>query len=174
MDSQQIANWVQAITGVALLTGIGLVVWELQQNREAFQSQLTSDAYHNISQRNIALLGEHPTKVLAKACDAPDSLTRAELHILEAFYMDNLNTLRRNYVIARRGDYYDVDYWKRYPYDITVMFETQVGISFWRTMTGWLEPDIKRFGDELLASGDFTSCTKMYDAWISDFTTLAE
>ena len=174
MDSQQITNWVQVIAGVAVLVGIGLVVWELQQNREAFQSQLTSDAYQNISQRNIALLGENPTEVLAKACDAPDSLTRAELRILDAFYMDNLNSLRRSYVIARRGDYYDVDYWKRYPYDITVMFETQVGISFWRTMTGWLEPDIKRFGDELLATGDFTSCTKMYDAWVSDFTTLAE
>ncbi len=174
MDSQQITNWVQVVPGVALLVGIGLVVWELQQNREAFQSQLTSDAFHNMSQRNITLLGEQPTKVLAKACDAPDSLTRAELRILKAFYMEHLNSLRRLYVIAGRGGYYDVEYWKRYPSDITVIFETEVGKSFWRTMTGWLEPDVKRFGDELLAAGDFTSCTKKYDAWVSDFTTLAE
>jgi len=174
MDSHKISNWVQVITGAALLAGIGLVVWELRQNRDAFQSQLTSDGYHNISQRNIALLGERPADVLAKACDSPESLTKSELRILEAFYVDNLNSLRRSYVLARRGDYYDVDYWKRYPSDITIMFETKVGISFWRTMTGWVEPEIKHFGDELLAAGDYTSCAEMYDEWVSDFTTLTE
>jgi hypothetical protein len=34
MASQRLHDWVQIATGVAVLIGLGLVVWELRQARE--------------------------------------------------------------------------------------------------------------------------------------------
>ena len=84
-----------------------------------------------------------------------------------------LNVIRRIYIIAGRGSYYDAEYWKQYTGGLTVIFETQVGRSFWKTMTLWIEPEIKLFGDEMLAAGNIRPCDDPYDAWASDFTSSA-
>jgi len=77
MDSQTIFNWIQTVTGLAVLVGLGLVIWELQQNREAMQSQLTSDGWQMLTNRNASVLGESPAEALAKGCEAPSTLTAA-------------------------------------------------------------------------------------------------
>ena len=45
MNAQAIANWVQIITSVAVLVGLGLVVFELNQTRTLVKTQLTSDGF---------------------------------------------------------------------------------------------------------------------------------
>ena len=47
MDTQKVAHWVQIATGAAMLVGIGLVVWELEQSKDVAMAQLTSDGYNN-------------------------------------------------------------------------------------------------------------------------------
>ena len=69
MDSDKLNNWIQSISGLAIVVGLGLVIWELQLNREAIQSQLTTEAFHMINQFHTSTFGDDPAEVLAKACD---------------------------------------------------------------------------------------------------------
>ena len=40
MKSQALTSWIQILTGFAVLAGLGLVVWELQQTRDLVRAQL--------------------------------------------------------------------------------------------------------------------------------------
>ena len=74
----KLIDLIQLITGIAVLIGLGLVVWELQQTRTLTRAQLTSDHWSEVLQNSRALLGENPAPILAKSCDSPESLSAAE------------------------------------------------------------------------------------------------
>ena len=58
MNSQALSSWIQAIGAIAILGGLGLVVWELQQAREIAKAQQASDGSAGYSQRVQAMMGE--------------------------------------------------------------------------------------------------------------------
>jgi len=45
-------------TGLTVLTGIGLVVWELNQTRNLVQTQITQETMSDFTQDNAARYGE--------------------------------------------------------------------------------------------------------------------
>ena len=67
MEVQKVNAWIQIATSLAVVIGLALVIWELQQNREATQSQLTTEGLHMMNQFHTSVLGEHPADVLAKS-----------------------------------------------------------------------------------------------------------
>ena len=67
MDSQKDADWVQIATGVALLVGLVLVVWELSQSRDVATAQLSSDGTDRYLQSAVPRMGENPAAALAKS-----------------------------------------------------------------------------------------------------------
>ena len=71
MNSEKLSDWVQIITGFAIVLGLGLLIWELQQNREAIRSQLTSDGFIHVGQQHATIMGEDLALVIAKACENP-------------------------------------------------------------------------------------------------------
>ena len=62
MNSQALSSWIQAIGAVAILGGLGLVVWELQQAREIAKAQQASDGSAGYSQRVQAMMGENAAR----------------------------------------------------------------------------------------------------------------
>ena len=57
MDSEKLSDWVQIITGFAIVLGLGLVIWELQQSREATMAQLTNEGFAQVGQQNATVMG---------------------------------------------------------------------------------------------------------------------
>lgn len=86
MESQRLLNWIQVITGLAVLLGLALVVWELQQTRTLARVQLYSDSMNAKTDFTAALLGEEPMSVIGKACLEPDSLTLEDASVLLRYF----------------------------------------------------------------------------------------
>ena len=78
MESQKLANWVQIVTGVALLAGIGLVILEMQHSQRLAQAQLEAGYFDQAIDQNRAELGDNPASVLEKSCISPQELTMEE------------------------------------------------------------------------------------------------
>jgi hypothetical protein len=98
-----IANWVQAATGISVLIGLVLVVWELQQSRDLASAQVTADVFSSLEQERTGHYGDNFAMSLSKACFEPDQLTKAELFILDAYFSNlssRVNRLKQEADIA--------------------------------------------------------------------------
>ena len=58
MNSQQVANLVQIATGIALLIGLLLVLYELNQAKSLTLAELTSQGYSEVMDDNRTIMGE--------------------------------------------------------------------------------------------------------------------
>ena len=165
MNSDKLNTWIQLVTGLAIVVGLGLVIWELKQGRDAAKSQLSSDGYLLISQTNVAMLGEDPAAVLAKACNSPDELTTSELILLDNYYYEVLNRITRLVTLSERGSFYTDDYWKDYLGQLNQLFQSHAGRAYWRTVATYLPPKVRTVGNNRLASWDRPSCVDEHALW---------
>ena len=74
MDSLKIELSLQGITAISIILGIGLVVWELRQQREFVETQHVSSNMARYAASLEATMGENSAASIAQACEAPDSL----------------------------------------------------------------------------------------------------
>jgi hypothetical protein len=93
---EMINVWAQIITGIAVIAGLGLVVWELQITRQAsvdmYALITVSDGSADIS----SMYGEQGAEVMAKACFEPSSLSNAELFIVSKYFDNRVNRIYQN------------------------------------------------------------------------------
>ena len=75
MKTESINLIVQIATSIAVLVGIGLVVWELQQTRTLAETQLTADAWQDLHQTSLVKMGENSAAVSIRACFHPKKLS---------------------------------------------------------------------------------------------------
>ena len=167
MNSDRLNKWVQTATGLAIVVGLGLVIWELQQSREATSSQLSSDHYQIVGQHYAALFGENPADVLAKACDSAETLTRSELFVLDSYYSDVLQKIGRMHTLSLRGRFYSNDYWQDRLDWLDILFMSEAGRAYWHTVA-YVHPDIRAAGEQYLASWDRPFCSEFYDIWMNE------
>jgi hypothetical protein len=167
MESQSVAAWVQVVTVVAVLVGLGLVVWELRQNRDATLSQLSNDYWHFASQERAALFGEDAAHVLAKACHAPTELTESDLIILEQYYEGFIARINRMMILRERGGFYARDQWREALFGLDILFMSEPGRAYWKSVAStWIHEDIYRAGNEMLAGWDKPMCGETHSAWL--------
>lgn len=86
MNSQRIADWVQIATGIVLVLGLVLVLWELRQAKSLTLAELTSQAYAEILAEARTVMGEDSAEAIAKSCHEPDDLSQEELVVLDAYF----------------------------------------------------------------------------------------
>ena len=156
----------QTIASVAVLIGLGFVAWELRQNREATTSQLSSDGIQFTSQQELALFGEEPSEVLAKACFSPDELTDADLFRLNGIYAMRLFSIDRLITMEQRGSFYPDGYWHVYADNhFSLIFDTSVGRNYWLLFRESWRDEIVEYGDEILANAGDPDCLELYGGW---------
>ena len=159
--------WIQTLTSIALIIGLALVVWELQQARDATTSELYSQGFQIISDSNNTILGEDAAQVLLKACDSPAELSREELFILQTYYEDLLNRQRRIQWISRQAGFYsdeiasstDLGVWHG-------IFSTEPGRAYWRSTV--VESELRAVGDAALdgfVQLGTPDCGEFLDQW---------
>lgn len=166
MGKNTLSELIQSITGLAIVAGLALVVWELQQNREATMSQLTSEGYQFSTQVELPVLGEEPAEVLAKACFAPNRLTEADLFRLNGIYSQRIVNLQRLLVLESRGSFYEEGYWRTYgEFQFGIIFRTEVGRNYWQQFRKTWRPDIRAYGDEFLSHLGEPDCADLYGGW---------
>ena len=170
MNYQSISYWVQIVTGIAVLAGLGLVAWELRQSREIALAQLSSDFFLMNSGHNSALMGESPADVIEKACDSPEELTKSDYRILRSRFGEVLDRVRRTRAIAESSDLMADDDWRIYATaNFQLIFNTHAGRAWWGANDqSWLASDIRQVGDSILAekSGSEPLCSEAYSRWL--------
>ena len=159
MNWEKVNSWIQTITGIAVLIGIVLVVLELQQNQEAAQSQLTSDGFGMLNQSHISMLGESAAEVLAKSCDAPETLTTADLIVLDHYFTDvALTRINRLYSLNRRGSFVSDEYWKSDLGQWNGIFSIPAGRAWFRSGQFSFPDEVRQFGEDVLADWKPAPC----------------
>jgi hypothetical protein len=92
-EGLNIGDWVQILSALSILIGIVVVVYEIRQTRAVAEAQLITDQSGIVVSARMSVVGEDGARILAKACDEPAELTRAETEVLSAYYRTLLFSL---------------------------------------------------------------------------------
>jgi hypothetical protein len=84
--SARFQNWFQIFSNVAIIFGIGLVVYELNQSKLIAHGQMVDEHISRVTGRNLVMMGEDPRESLAKAALHPADLNEKDAVALDAFY----------------------------------------------------------------------------------------
>ena len=95
MKSLSTDNLIQIVTAIAVLVGLGLVVWELQQTKSLAFTQIVHGDMDNVTQTLTSIYGEDLNRVLATACFEPEKLDRASGFVLDAYFESQLLYIQR-------------------------------------------------------------------------------
>ena len=163
MNTKIISNLAQLVTSVAVLVGLGLVVWELRQTQEIAKAQQATDGFAIFSQRVQAMMGDSSAHSVAKACDEPDSLTTEDMVILNAVYTETLNNMRQIYTVQLVSGELAIYKWEEWSGNFRIIFATEYGRWWWKT-TSW-EVEIKEAGDRFLKEHKFPPCSELFDGY---------
>ena len=80
------SNWFQLISNVAIIFGLGLVVYELNQSKQLASGQYVRDNLAIQASIKVAMMGEDPREALAKAALHPADLNERDVVALDAYY----------------------------------------------------------------------------------------
>ena len=130
MNAQAIANWVQIITSVAVLVGLGLVVFELNQTRTLVKTQLTSDGFIIGVQQELALLGDNPGEALTRACMEPETLTPQDVLLLDRLHRGTMSQVERVRVMQQIAGF-GLEWEVVAQYSIARIVSTPFGRAWW-------------------------------------------
>lgn len=100
---QRFSLWIQIVTAVGMLTGLALVLIQLQQNEELVRYQIAADLRVNQDSARNIVRGETYSTTLAKIQTTPDSLTDAEVVEFEAHAASIVSELQFRRVLNEAG-----------------------------------------------------------------------
>lgn len=80
------SNWFQIISNVAIIFGLGLVAYELNQSKQLASAQFAIQNVERLTSIRIAMMGEDPREALAKAALHPADLNERDVVALDAYY----------------------------------------------------------------------------------------
>jgi hypothetical protein len=164
MNTRSVVDWVQILTGVAVVVGLGLVIWELQQAREIARFEQLNTSFAQYTQRIQTHMGENAASAVAKACDHPDDLTTEEMFVLDRYYTNVLNNVREPLLAGRLSEDLNAIPWERWaPGNFSIVFATEYG-RWWFENSSW-EPEIMEAGRKFLASREPPNCAARYDGY---------
>jgi hypothetical protein len=85
-STARFSNWFQIISNVAIIVGLGLVFYELNQSKQLALAQMYESYTSRTSDRQVASMGENPQEALAKAAFHPADLNEEDAVTLNAYY----------------------------------------------------------------------------------------
>ena len=72
-SNSRLRNWFQIISNVAIIVGLGLVVYELNQSKQLAFVQFMNDDFARLTDVRLAMMGDDPREALARAVSLPRS-----------------------------------------------------------------------------------------------------
>ena len=96
-------SWLNILTNVALLAGMVLVAFEINQNSQLARTALVNEG--NIASNAFwaNLMGETPADVIAMAVQCPEAMSYSNFIAMDAYLFTGMNFLYRNFELAQEG-----------------------------------------------------------------------
>ena len=157
-------NWkelLQISSNIAILIGVILVVWELQQAQTLTRVQLRADTATIQADLSNTLMGESPQQILAKACLKPTELTSEEKMVLSQIFQNRFNAAQLNRSIERNANF-GINYENNFEQVFMAMFNYEYGREYFERMKEFL-PDgseIRQIGDSVLERNRPSDCAE--------------
>ena len=85
MNSTTVTNWIQILTALAVLFGLGLVIYELQQTRNLAKADLMIQQFALGNDVDNTMLGENPMDSLVRDCMG-ETITPKDALILHEYF----------------------------------------------------------------------------------------
>ena len=143
-------DWLQITTNVAVVLGLILLIYELNQSRDLTRAQVVDSVYGAAVTRNLALLGENPEDAIAKSVFRPNELTESDAVVLTQFYTALLVSWLRN------KDEHGLGYFGGSVDEVVASeayyLNTEPGRRWWAITRSSVDPDIAAAVDEALAT----------------------
>jgi hypothetical protein len=132
MNTQTVSNWMQVGSSVAVVVGIVLLVFELQQQRELAQAQFIIDTNALRMASDIAVLGEDMGEVMARACFHPDSLSESDLVKLDRYFSLRLGGINTIHDAETLADASEPTWPRRLGFELERIWRIEAGRTWWR------------------------------------------
>ncbi|MGK0258896.1 MAG: hypothetical protein ACI96M_002332, partial [Candidatus Azotimanducaceae bacterium] len=100
---ENLIDWIQILTGLAVFLGLLLVVWEMQQEKDLVRAQLISEGHITDMSLSSMTLSENFASVRAKACFFPAELSDAELFEMYEYHAMLINNISRMQLLNEAG-----------------------------------------------------------------------
>ncbi len=152
MGAQTLSNWFQVGASLAVVFSIGLLVFELEQQRELAQAQFIVDAQGLRMATDVAVLGEEMGSVLSRACFTPEALTADDLIKLDLYFGLRLAGIATLLDAETLGGAERPTWNRRLKTDFVKIWGYEIGQAWWRDQKGW-NPQIRQVASELEAQG---------------------
>ena len=167
MAVERINQWVQILTGIALLIGLILVVIEMRQGLLIASAQLTQAGFFEFQDMKRQRMGENPAPTLTKACLHPEQLTDDEITVAVVDSNYRYDTIAMTMALSEIAG--TPEAWRDMAeYQLKAMFATKLGrIEFHKHRHDprrW-HPEVAAMALEILQSGDFIRCEDLYRDW---------
>ena len=157
MREVNIVDRIQILTGVAVLAGLVLVVWEMQQTKDLVRAQLLSDGFVADMGLSSMTLSESFASVRAKACSAPDELSDSELFEMYEYHAMLYNNIVRMRMLNDAGVFPEA--WQVWATGyLKVILSTRAGQADIATFP--VNSEIRELADELIASKEIYDCNE--------------
>lgn len=154
--------WIQLSTVVAIVVGLGLVVFELRQTKALSEANFVATRYQTNTQVNSPFYGEDAASALVKACLDPASLTPEQKLIIDIYYWDTINIhAMTEQTSSVAGLAIDLD--RSRAVTLSRVFGTAAGREWWDRHRLRIDPELRAVGDEqLLQLNDDYRCYEIY------------
>jgi len=86
-STARFSNWFQIISNVAIIVGLALIVYELDQSKKVANGQMIDASASRWNDQYLAMMGEDPRGALARAALHPGDLEEKDAVTLDAFYL---------------------------------------------------------------------------------------
>jgi len=96
-------SWLNILANVALLAGMALVAYEINQNSQLARMALVNEGNVASNQFWANLMGETPADVIAIAVECPEAMTYSDFIAMDAYLFTGMNFLYRNFELAQEG-----------------------------------------------------------------------
>jgi hypothetical protein len=96
-------QWLQVLSNVGLLLGIGLVAVQIQQASDITRAQFLASGFESTIRAMDLLVGEHLAEAWGKAMANSDEMTDKDLPVIDAYLRRELLSHVRNEMVSNLG-----------------------------------------------------------------------
>ena len=103
MTRADLSQWVTAATNIAVLFGVLLLVFELRQNAELARLEMIQDRIDAFQQAEAGFFDPELSQVWVKSFKEPDSMTLAEIRMMDAYLAIHMAQMIRDHDLENAG-----------------------------------------------------------------------
>jgi hypothetical protein len=104
MDQTRLGVWAQLTGNIAIVVGLAIVIYELNQNKELAYAQMFEQGHSEFDNQFLATQGDDPRRTFFKAEFCAEQLTGADVVTLSAYYERYVSSWQRIYRTNRIAD----------------------------------------------------------------------